>query len=86
MQLMGASIYFSTVCKCVLRAASCNFSVSYGTSNLGKVYFAASIRAGREDANIYAELIEYVKFHCHVLSESEQVGPNIDQEAKGNNH
>ena len=60
-----------------------SFSVAT-TQRIGaKVYFAASIRAGRDDAKIYKDLIDYIKLHGRVLSESEQLGPNIDQEAKG---
>ena len=34
-----------------------------------KVYFACSIRGGRSDAKIYAELVKFIKQHATVLSE-----------------
>ncbi|MDQ3065079.1 MAG: nucleoside 2-deoxyribosyltransferase [bacterium] len=34
-----------------------------------KIYFACSIRGGRDDAEIYAELVKYIKQHAEVLSE-----------------
>lgn len=34
-----------------------------------KIYFACSIRGGREDAETYAQLVEYVKTKATVLSE-----------------
>ena len=34
-----------------------------------KVYFACSIRGGRDDAEIYAELVEHIKTQATVLSE-----------------
>lgn len=34
-----------------------------------EVYFACSIRGGRDDANTYAELVEYIKQRVVVLSE-----------------
>ena len=33
------------------------------------IYFACSIRGGREDAEIYAELVQYIKKKVNVLSE-----------------
>ncbi len=34
-----------------------------------KVYFTCSIRGGRDDANIYGELIKLIQQHAEVLSE-----------------
>lgn len=34
-----------------------------------KVYFAASIRGGRSDVNVYHQMIEYIKQTCVVLTE-----------------
>lgn len=34
-----------------------------------KIYFAGSIRGGRDDASIYARLIEELKTHGEVLTE-----------------
>ncbi len=34
-----------------------------------KIYFAGSIRGGREDASLYAEIIEYLKNYGEVLTE-----------------
>jgi nucleoside 2-deoxyribosyltransferase len=34
-----------------------------------KIYFAGSIRGGREDARIYKEIIDYLKSHGNMLSE-----------------
>lgn len=34
-----------------------------------KIYFAGSIRAGRDDVQIYAEIITILKSHGHVLTE-----------------
>jgi nucleoside 2-deoxyribosyltransferase len=34
-----------------------------------KIYFAGSIRGGREDARIYNEIIDYLKSYGNVLSE-----------------
>ncbi|MFH0701510.1 MAG: nucleoside 2-deoxyribosyltransferase [Candidatus Woesearchaeota archaeon] len=34
-----------------------------------KIYFAASIRAGREDVDIYRSIIEYLKLYGEVLTE-----------------
>lgn len=49
----------------------------------GKFYFAASIRSGREDVEIYRQLIDYIKVHGLVLSENEQLGPHSEREARG---
>ena len=35
-----------------------------------KIYFCGSIRGGRQDGEIYAKLIEYLKKHGQVLSEN----------------
>ena len=40
-----------------------------------KIYFAGSIRGGRVDANLYKEIIEYMKKDNIVLTE--HVGSNI---------
>ncbi len=41
-----------------------------------KIYFAGSIRGGREDANLYLQIIEYLKLFGEVLTE--HVGdPNL---------
>ena len=45
-----------------------------------KIYFAGSIRAGRNDAPIYKEIVDYLKTYGNVLSE--QVG---DPSLTGNN-
>ena len=42
-----------------------------------KIYFAGSIRGGRVDANLYKEIIEYMKKDNIVLTE--HVGSNISQ-------
>lgn len=55
------------------------FSVACGQKGVAKIYFAASIRAGRTDAGIYHELIDYIKVHGQVMSESEQRDPEVDQ-------
>ncbi len=34
-----------------------------------KVYFACSIRSGRQDADLYAELVAYIKTRAEVLTE-----------------
>lgn len=34
-----------------------------------KVYFACSIRGGRDDATTYAEIVNYLKARCHLLTE-----------------
>lgn len=34
-----------------------------------EIYFACSIRAGRDDADIYAELVAHIKTRANVLSE-----------------
>jgi len=34
-----------------------------------KVYFACSIRGGRDDAELYAELVQIIKEHAEVLTE-----------------
>lgn len=34
-----------------------------------KIYFACSIRGGRDDADIYAELVKYIKIKATVLTE-----------------
>ena len=34
-----------------------------------KIYFAGSIRGGREDAELYMQIIEYQKIFCEVLTE-----------------
>lgn len=34
-----------------------------------KIYFACSIRGGRDDAEVYARLVEHIKTKAHVLSE-----------------
>jgi len=34
-----------------------------------KVYFACSIRGGRDDAELYGQLIEIIKRHAHILTE-----------------
>lgn len=34
-----------------------------------KVYFACSIRGGRDDAKIYAEIVDYLKSRCELLTE-----------------
>ncbi len=34
-----------------------------------KVYFACSIRGGRSDADIYAEIVDYLKPRCELLTE-----------------
>ncbi len=34
-----------------------------------KVYFACSIRGGRNDAAVYAELVDYLKARCTLLTE-----------------
>ena len=34
-----------------------------------KVYFAGSIRGGREDANLYKQIIEYIQRSHKVLTE-----------------
>lgn len=34
-----------------------------------KIYFACSIRGGRDDAELYAELVETIKKHSEVLTE-----------------
>ncbi|MDQ3123743.1 MAG: nucleoside 2-deoxyribosyltransferase [bacterium] len=34
-----------------------------------KIYFACSIRGGREDAALYWQLVKYLKMHADVLSE-----------------
>lgn len=46
-----------------------------------KIYFAASIRGGRVDANLYKEIIEYMKKDNIVLTE--HVGSNISQTEQG---
>jgi hypothetical protein len=80
---MAASLYFTCMQKGLSSVACRYFSAATKPGGAAKIYFAASIRAGREDAKIYKELIEYIKVHGEVLSESEQLGPNIEQEAKG---
>ena len=81
--MAAASLYFPCMWKGLSRVACRHFSVATMQRSAAKIYFAASIRAGRDDAKIYKELIDYIKCHAQVLSESEQLGPNIDQEAKG---
>lgn len=34
-----------------------------------QVYFACSIRGGRDDAAIYGELVQVIKRHAHILTE-----------------
>lgn len=34
-----------------------------------KVYFACSIRGGRDDAEVYAEIVSYLKTRCQLLTE-----------------
>ena len=46
-----------------------------------KIYFAGSIRGGRVDANLYKEIIEYMKKDNIVLTE--HVGSNISQTEQG---
>ena len=46
-----------------------------------KIYFAGSIRGGRVDANLYKEIIEYMKKDNIVLTEN--VGSNISQTEQG---
>lgn len=63
--------------------ASRRFSIGGVRKKTGKFYFAASIRSGREDVEIYRQLIDYIKVHGHVLSENEQLGPDSEREARG---
>lgn len=39
------------------------------TENLVRIYFAGSIRAGRDDVPVYRELIQHLKQHGSVLTE-----------------
>ena len=41
-----------------------------------KIYFACSIRSGRDDQPIYAKIVEYIKEHADVLSEV-FIDPNL---------
>lgn len=34
-----------------------------------KVYFACSIRGGRDDAEVYAEIVDYLRTRCTLLTE-----------------
>ena len=34
-----------------------------------KIYFACSIRGGRDDAELYAELVSYIKTRATLLTE-----------------
>ncbi len=38
-------------------------------SDMKKVYFACSIRGGRSDAALYAEIVNYLKTRCELLTE-----------------
>ena len=78
---MATWLYFPRMWCGLSRVQCCPFSTA--CKQRSKIYFAASIRAGRNDAKLYENLINYIKVHGQVLSESEQLGPNIDQEAKG---
>ena len=58
-------------------------SVSSRVNGSRKFYFAASIRSGRDDVEIYRQLIDEIKVYGHVMSENEQLGPDNEREAKG---
>jgi hypothetical protein len=45
------------------------------------IYFAGSIRGGREDAKLYGELIDFIKRYGHVLTE--HIGDKSLTEEKG---
>ena len=80
---MAATLHFPCIWKGFSSVACRSLSIANMQRSAAKIYFAASIRGGRNDAKIYKDLIEYIKLHGQVLSESEQLGPSIDQEAKG---
>jgi hypothetical protein len=45
-----------------------------------KIYFAGSIRGGREDAALYLEIIEYLKTFGEVLTEHISVSIGVEYE------
>ena len=81
--MAATSSYFRCMWKGISCVACRHLSVTARRQSTAKIYFAASIRAGRNDAKMYKELIDYIKTYGQVMSESEQLEPNIDQEAKG---
>ncbi len=48
-----------------------------------KIYFACSIRGGRDDAEVYAQLVEHIKSKAQVLSEIFADGKLTAQGSKG---
>jgi hypothetical protein len=81
--MAATSSYFPCIWKGISSIACRHLSVTARQRSASKIYFAASIRAGQDDAKIYKELIDHIKIYGQVLSEYEQLGPNIDEEAKG---